>query len=170
MKVIKIILGIIIALTVVFLATGLVVKETKYTAEIEVNKPIEEVFALFDNPEALKDWMPEVQSIKPIEVRAGKIGSSYKMLIESQGQTMEMTEKIMSHVLNEKMTFQFDSDQMIKTDDFNFIANGNKTKIVQHCTVEAKSYIMSCMFPYFKSALQTQSVSYMNRFKELAEK
>jgi LPS O-antigen subunit length determinant protein (WzzB/FepE family) len=46
MKTIKIILGIITAIVVIFLATGLFVKETNYTANVSIDKPIEEVLKL----------------------------------------------------------------------------------------------------------------------------
>lgn len=170
MKTIKIILGIIIFLSVAFLATGLLVKEVKYTSEVEINKPIAEVFAMFENPETLKEWMPEVKSIEAIQENPGKIGSTYKMVVDNQGEEMTMIEKIKAYVPNQKMTFEFDSDQMLKTDDFNFIANGNKTKLVQHSSVQAKGYLMGCMFPYFKSTFKDLSLTYMNRFKEIAEK
>ena len=170
MKVVKIVLGIIVALTLVFLATGIVVKEVKYTVEVDVNKPINEVFALFENPNTLKDWMPGIKSITTINEVAGKVGSKYKMVVENNGQEMTMTEKIINYTPNLKITFEFDSNQMLKTDDFNFITYGNSTKIVQNCTVEAKGYLMGCMFPYFKGTLKDLSLGYMNDFKKLAEK
>ncbi len=170
MKAIKIILGIIITLSVIFFATGVVVKEIKYTTEVEIDKPINEVFALFEDADKRQEWLPEIKSIEPIEEKVGKLGSTYKMTIENQGEEVIMTEKIMAYVPNEKLTFQFDSDQMIKTDDYNFTANGNKTKVVQHCTVRAKGYLMACMFPYFKGKLKDVSLGYMNRFKEMVEK
>lgn len=170
MKAIKIILGIIIALSVVFFATGLAVKEIKYTAEVTINKPVNEVFALFEDSDKMKEWLPEVKSIEPIEERPGKVGSTYTMTVENQGETVVMEEKIMAYILNEKLTFQFDSDDMIKVDDYNFIAEGDKTKVVQNCTIEAKSYMMGCIFPWFKSMLKDISLDYMNRFKEIVEK
>ena len=54
MKTIKIILGIITAFVVVFLATGLLIKETSYTTQITINKPVEEVFETFSNSENIK--------------------------------------------------------------------------------------------------------------------
>ncbi|TVZ55257.1 polyketide cyclase/dehydrase/lipid transport protein [Lutibacter sp. Hel_I_33_5] len=169
MKAIKIILGIITALVIIFFATGLIVKETAYTSEVEINKPIDEVFAFFVNPETLKKWLPEVKSFDPIEEKEGRIGSTYKMIVDNQGQDMVMIEKILAYVENEKMTFQFDSDQMLKVDDFNFTSNGSATKMIQHSTVKSKSYMMACLFPYFKGMFEKQSQEYMNSFKKLAE-
>lgn len=170
MKAIKIILGIIITLTLVFFGTGLIVKETKYTAEVEINKPIDEVFKLFDNKETLKKWMPEVKEIEPINETPQKLGSTYKVTIENQGQEMQMQEKIRAYVPNEKITFQYNSPDMIKIDDFNFVAEGDKTKLVQHSSVRANSFMLGCTFPWFKGRFKKLSQEYMNRFKELAEK
>lgn len=170
MKAIKIILGIIITLTLVFFGTGLIVKETKYTAEVEINKPIDEVFKLFDNRETLKKWMPEVKEIEPINETPQKLGSTYKVIIENQGQEMQMQEKIRAYVPNEKITLQYNSPDMIKIDDFNFVTEGNKTKLVQHSSVRANSFMLGCTFPWFKGRFKKLSQEYMNRFKELAEK
>lgn len=170
MKTIKIILGIIIALTLVFFGTGLIVKETKYTAEVEVNKPVKEVFALFENKETLQKWMPEIKSIEPINETPQKLGSTYKIIVENQGQQLEMQEKIRAYVPNEKLTFQFNSPDMVKIDDYNFIANGNTTKVVQHSSVRANSFMLACTFPWFKGNFKKMSQDYMNRFKEMAEK
>lgn len=169
MKTIKVILAIITLIILVFLATGLIVKEVNYAVEVEIDKPLAEVFTLFEAPETLQKWMPEVKSLEPINVKDGKVGSTYKMVIENEGQEMAMTEKILAYIPNQKMTFQFDSDQMIKTDDFNFTAKGDKTIMTQNCTVMSKSYITACLFPYFKGTFAAASQEYMDRFKKIAE-
>lgn len=170
MKAVKIVLGIVTALVLVFLLTGVIVTEVKYTAEIEINKPINEVFKNIENVDFMKKWLPEVKSIEPIEEKVGVVGSTYTMTVINQGQEMKMVEKITAYIPNEKMTFQFDSDQMTKIDDYNFIANGNKTKMIQNCSVNSKSYITACLFPYFKGTFKNLSLSYMKRFKEEVEK
>ncbi len=170
MKAVKIVLGVVTALVVIFLITGIIVTDVKYTAEVEIDKPIEKVFKDFQNVELMKKWLPEVKSIEPIEEKEGIIGSTYKMVVTNQGQEIVMMEKIIDYIPNKKMTFRFDSDQMVKIDDYNFIANGNGTKMVQHCSVNSKSYLMGCLLPYFKGSLKDLSLSYMNRFKTEVEK
>lgn len=170
MKAIKIILGIIITFSIVFFATGLIVKETKYTAEIEINKPVKEVFAKFEDIEILKTWMPELKVIEPINETSQKIGSTYKMVIENEGREVKMIEKILAYTPNEKMTFHFTSDGMQKTDDYNFIKQGAITKVVQNSTIKSNSYMLACVFPWFKSKFKSLSQEYMNRFKEVVEK
>ena len=170
MKTIKIILGIVSALVIVFLLTGVVITEVTYTAEIEIDKPINEVFENVANVDLMKNWLPDIKSVEAIEEKPEIVGSSYTVIAINNGQEIKMIQKIMAYIPNQKITYQFDSAQMIKTDDFNFIANGNKTKLVQNCSVNSKSYMTACLFPYFKGTFKELSLGYMNQLKTTLEK
>lgn len=170
MKTIKIILGIVSALVIMFLLTGVVITEVTYTAEIEIDKPISEVFENVANVDLMKNWLPDIKSIQVIEKKPGIIGSTYTITAINNGQEIKMIQKITAYIPNQKITYQFDSAQMIKTDDFNFIANGNKTKLVQNCSVNSKSYMTACLFPYFKGTFKELSLGYMNQLKTMLEK
>jgi len=169
MKKIKIILGTITALILVFFLTGLVVQEVVYTNEVTVNKPVKEVFADFQNVELMKQWMPEVKSIETLEEKPNKVGSTYKVVVENQGKLVTMTEEVLAFEENEKLTFHFDAENMLKTDDYVFTSEGNTTKIVQTTTCTSESYVMSCLFPYFKGALKKMSQQYLDEFKKASE-
>ncbi|REH52324.1 polyketide cyclase/dehydrase/lipid transport protein [Tenacibaculum gallaicum] len=169
MKTIKIILGVITVLILAFFLTGLVVQEVVYTTKVEVNKPIDKVFADFQNVELMQQWMPEVKSIETLEEKPNKIGSTYKIVVENQGKLVTMTEKILEYKENEQITFHFDAENMLKTDDYVFISKGNATKILQTSTCTSESYIMSCLFPYFKGALKKMSQQYLENFKKASE-
>tara|TARA_X000000950_G_C13707818_1_gene574913 strand:+ start:131 stop:646 length:516 start_codon:yes stop_codon:yes gene_type:complete len=170
MKTIKVILGIITALTIVFFATGLFVKETNYTAEVTVNKPVEAVFKTFNQQENLKNWIPEIKSLEVINETIGKTGSTYKMVVENQGQEITMTEKVLAYVPNEKVTIFYDAENMLKTDDYIFKSNGDATTITLTSSCKSDSYIMACLFPYFKGTFQKQDQGYLDNFKEFVEK
>ncbi|RKF03133.1 polyketide cyclase/dehydrase/lipid transport protein [Tenacibaculum lutimaris] len=169
MKKIKIILGIITALILAFFLTGLVVQEVVYTNEVTVNKPVKEVFSDFQNVELMKQWMPEVKSIETLEEKPNKVGSTYKVVVENQGKLVTMTEEVLAFKENEKLTFHFDAENMLKTDDYVFTSEGNTTKIVQTTTCTSESYVMSCLFPYFKGALKKMSQQYLDEFKKASE-
>lgn len=170
MKRIKIILGVIIAITLVFLVTGLIVKDIKYSAEVEIDKPIGEVFRLFQDVETRKKWMPEIKSIDSIKVTPQKLGSTYKVIVDNQGENLEVIEKIKAYIPNEKVTLQFSSKAMLKTEDFNFTEQNGKTKIVQYSTLQTNSYLLACTFPWFKSKFESLAQNYLNDFKAVVEK
>ena len=85
MKKIKIILIIISSLTLIFFATGLVVKETNYAAKVSIDKPISEVFKEFNKHENSKNWIPEIKSFETLNENFGKTGSVYNIIIEILG-------------------------------------------------------------------------------------
>jgi uncharacterized protein YndB with AHSA1/START domain len=170
MKKIKIILIIISTIVVVFLLTGLVVKETTYIAEVTVNKSIKEVFEVFNNSENIKNWVPEVKSFEVVNKNPGKTGSVYKIVIDNKGQEVTMTEKVMAYVPNEKVTLFFDAEGMLKRDDYIFKEKDGVTTITLNTSCQSDSYILACIFPYFKGTLQKQDQSYLNNFKAFAEK
>jgi predicted small secreted protein len=170
MKTIKIILGIITAIVVVFLATGLIIKETSYVTQVSVNKPVEVVFETFNNSENIKNWIPEVKSFDVVNENIGKTGSVYKMVVENQGQEIVMTQKIIAFVKNEKVTLFFDAENMLKRDDYVFVEKNGITTITLNSSCQSESYLMACMFPFFKGTFQEQDQTYLNNFKAFAEK
>ncbi|WP_299681880.1 SRPBCC family protein [uncultured Tenacibaculum sp.] len=171
MKRIKIILGVIVALTIVFFATGLFFKETTYTTQITVNKPIDEVFSLFNNTSKIKNWIPDVQSIEAINEKPEKTGSTYKMVVKNNnGEEIALEEKVIAFVPNEKVTLRFKSPTMLKTDDYVFSFSDGNTTIQNNSRCIGGSYILSCLFPYFKGKLQSIDQEYLNNFKAFIEK
>lgn len=169
MKTIKIILGIITALVLVFFATGLLVKETNYKAQVSVNEPLADVFMTFNKTENVKNWIPEIKSVEAINENVGKTGSSYKIVLDNKGQEITMTEKVMAYVPNEKVTLFFDAENMLKRDDYIFTENNGVTTVTLNSSCRSDSYIIACMFPYFKSTLQNQDQAYLNNFKSYME-
>ena len=170
MKTIKIILGIITALVLVFFATGLIIKETNYKTEITINKSVEKTFKAFNNPGNIKKWIPEIKSFDIVNKNIGITGNVYKIVIDAQGQEITMTEKVMAFVPNEKVTLFFDAENMLKTDDYVFTEKDGKTIITLNSSCQSDSFIMACMFPYFKGTFKEQDQTYLNNFKTYIEK
>lgn len=169
MKKIKIILGIITLLIIVFFATGLIVKETNYIAKISVNKSISDTFTAFNNLENLKKWVPEIKSYKVTHQNFGKAGSEYQMVIDNNGQDLIISERIMAYVPNKKVTLFYDAENMLKTNDYNFVEKNGKTLITLHASCSSDSYILSCIFPYFKGIFKKQDQTYLHNFKTFIE-
>ncbi|MDC0177682.1 SRPBCC family protein [Polaribacter sp.] len=166
MKTIKIILGIISAFVVVFLLTGILIKETSYTAQVSIDKSVSEVFQTFNNSENIKNWIPEVKSFEVIKENPGKIGSIYKVVIENKGQEIVMTEQVIAYVPNEKVTLFFNAENMLKIDDYVFSEKAGFTTITLNSSCQSETYLMGCMFPYFKGTFQEQDQMYLNNLKK----
>jgi hypothetical protein len=169
MKTIKVILIIISTLVVAFLATGLLVQQTNYSATVSIDKPIDEVFSNFMQIDSVKNWIPDIKSVKPVNINPGITGSVYDVVVLNQGQEIAMTEKIMAYVLNEKVTLFYDAENMLKKDDYLFSEENGITTITLNAACQSESFIMACMFPYFRATFQAQDQSYLNNFKTFLE-
>ena len=169
MKTIKVILIIISTLVVAFLATGLLVQQTNYSATVSIDKPIDEVFSNFMQIDSVKNWIPDIKSVKPVNINPGITGSVYDVVVLNQGQEIIMTEKIMAYVLNEKVTLFYDAENMLKKDDYLFSEENGTTTITLNAACQSESFIMACMFPYFRGTFQAQDQSYLNNFKKFLE-
>ncbi len=169
MKTIKVILIIISTLVVAFLATGLLVQQTNYSATVSIDKPIDEVFSNFMQIDSVKNWIPDIKSVKPVNINPGITGSVYDVVVLNQGQEIVMTEKIMAYVLNEKVTLFYDAENMLKKDDYLFSEENGITTITLNAACQSESFIMACMFPYFRGTFQAQDQSYLNNFKTFLE-
>ncbi|WP_370398234.1 SRPBCC domain-containing protein [Tenacibaculum dicentrarchi] len=170
MKAVKITLGIVTAFVLVFLITGIVVEEVEYSTKITIDKPVNKVFENFTNPDLIKKWLPNIKSIEVIEQKPAVIGSTYRMTVESNGQEVKMAQKITDFVLNQKITFQFTSSEMIKVDSYNFASNNASTIVTQNSSVNSKSYLTACLYPYFKGTFKAVNMNCLTQLKELSEK
>lgn len=169
MKAIKIILGVVTVLVILFFSTGLLVKETTYQVKVEIKKPLPEVFTVFNDQQKMMEWLPEVKSIDPVNVKPGVVGSEYKMTVDNNGQTIVMLEKVIAYIPNKKVTLFFDADDMLKTDDYNFSEQNGVTTILKKSVCKSDSYLMSCMFPYFKGKFTDMDQKYLDDFKSYIE-
>lgn len=170
MKAVKIILGIIIGLSVLFFATGLIVKENKYSVDVTVNKPLTETFLLFNDMSKLQEWIPDIKSIDTIQLNTAVTGSIFEMVVDNKGQEVTMKQKVLAFIPNQKITLFVDAESMLKTDEYIFSEeNGNTTITLNSKFVSEDSYILSCVFPYFKGTLKGIDQSYLNNFKTLIE-
>lgn len=170
MKTIKFILIFISIVFIVFITTGLFIKQTEYDVMVTINKPVEEVFAAFNNKEATKNWVSDLKKIDTINSKMGKIGSEFRLLINNQDQDLTINEKIIAYVPNEKVTLFYDAENILKTNDYIFEEFNDNTIIKLNTTTISESYIMACVFPYFKWVLEDQDQEYLNNFKAYLEK
>ena len=169
MKTVKVILSIITILSLVFFATGLFIMETSYSTEITINKNVEDVFKVMVNPEETQHWIPEIKEKKVIKRNNGVTGSIYNVVVINQDQEINMTERVIAHVPNEKLTLFYDAENMLKTNDYLFAEKDGVTTIQLNATCKSDSYLMSCLFPYFKGTFKAQDAAYLLNLKKYLE-
>jgi uncharacterized membrane protein len=169
-KILKIIGGFFLLLLCIFLAMGLIYPQVNYTATVVVNRPIDETFNLFNDVSKIQSWIPEIKKLEIINSTPQKIGTKIKMLIESEGEKMEMDETITHFKENELVTLHFIAGDMIKTDSITFKSINSTTQITGNYTCQGSSYLYKCLFSFFTSYFKKTDEGYLSNFKEFAEK
>ncbi|MCY4099506.1 MAG: SRPBCC family protein [Rhodobacteraceae bacterium] len=92
----------------------------KYTLEIEINKPREEVARLIQDRDTFKEWQPQLLSTELLEGTIGEEGSTYKIVVSMGKTTLEMTETLMINNCPDHYQIKYDADGNINIMDFWF--------------------------------------------------
>lgn len=142
----------------------------KYSNEIIIDLPRDEVIKKFNDPDSAFKWMEGLQSWDVISGEQGEEGTKSKMVFKSRGRTMEMEEEITKKDLPDMMNFVFTAKGVTNWNDNRFESiDENRTKWVQSNVFKFKGMIKVMAF-FMPGAFKKQSVKYMNDFKQYAEK
>lgn len=153
-----------------FLSIGLFVPQVDYETAGEIDGGVAEVFAMYNDMDKIKNWIPSIKSIKSLKETENKKGSVYEMVIDNEGNEITMEERVLDYKEGELVSLQFDPGPMTKTDVYTFAQAGNKTIINGKHSVKGSNYFYKCMFALFKSNMTNIDQDYMNAFKKYFEK
>lgn len=142
----------------------------KYSLEIEINKPKEEVVKLFQDRDNFKEWQPQLISSELLAGQAGEEGSRYKIEVSMGKKTMEMTETVLINALPDHYQIKYDASGNINIMDFWFSEiTPTSTKLVAQSYFHCKGLMMKLMSYLMPGAFKKQTSKYMNDFKSFVE-
>lgn len=141
----------------------------KYSQEIVINKPINEVIALFDNPDNMSKWMEGLQSFEHISGAPGQPGAKSKLKFKMGNKEIEMIETIVVRDLPTEFSGTYEAKGV-----FNVVKNrfeklsDTKTKYITENEFRFNGFmkIMGLLMP---KAFKKQSLKYMKDFKNFVE-
>jgi uncharacterized membrane protein len=141
----------------------------KYSEQIEINLPIQKVIELFDNPDNLKKWQPELLSLESLTGIPGEEGSTTKLKYKVGRRKIWMTETITDKKLPNERTEIYETRGVYNVVKNRFIpAAGDKTVLVSEQEFEFKGIkkLVAIMKPdnFIKETRQR-----LLNFKEFAE-
>jgi len=142
----------------------------KYKCEIEINKPIDQVVALFDNPDNMDQWMEGLQSFEHLSGKQGQPGAKSKLKFKMGKREIEMIETINTRNLPDEFTGTYEAKAVINIvhNKFDKLSE-NKTKYITEQEFKFSGYmrIIALLMP---SAFKKQSNKYLLNFKNFVEK
>lgn len=142
----------------------------KYTCEIKINKPVDEVVAKFDNIDNMKHWMEGLQSFEHLSGTLGEPGSTAKMSFQMGKRTIEMIETVTVRNLPHEFSGTYDAKGV-----HNIVKNyfkpvdENTTLYITEQEFRFKGFmkIIAALMP---GAFKKQSMKYLHNFKGFVEK
>ena len=148
--------------------------ELKYEERIEINKPIDVVVDLFADINNMKKYMSETKDIILIEGNDGEEGAKYQIIVEYEGQTMEMTGTLIEKKLPEQISYSYESNGVlnIMTQKHQEITDST-TLVINQQEFQFKGLVKIISFfqpeGFSPEAFEERSRLYLQSFKKFVE-
>ena|SRR5688572_9564012 len=141
----------------------------KFNTEIEINRPVEKVIQLFDNPDLMKEWQPGLVSFEHISGVAGQPGTKSKLRYKMGNREIDMVETILVRDLPREFSGTYEAKGVYNIVKNHFIPLGpGKTKYVCENEFRFKGFMKIIAF-LMPGAFKKQSYKMQQDFKKFAE-
>ena len=141
----------------------------KYTQEIIIDRPIEIVTQLFDDPNQMDKWMKGLISFEHLSGTKGQPGAISKLKFQMGKREIEMIETITVRNLPHEFSGTYDVKgvhNIVKNYFEKISENQTKYKVENEFQMKGMMKLMAWLMP---GAFKKQSYKYLNDFKSFVE-
>jgi hypothetical protein len=142
----------------------------KYTCSIDIDRSLEEVVGLFQDPDNLQHWQPGLLSYEHIRGTPGEPGSTARLMFKSGKREINMTETILpsEHPHEFRSIYETTGVSNLSRSLFEPI-NEHRTRLISEQEFKFSGF-MKLMGFLMPGAFRKQSEKFLQHFKEFAEK
>lgn len=142
----------------------------KYSTEVIIDLPREEVIKKLDNPDNMKHWQRGFIEYEQLDGSPGQEGAKMRLDYKMGKRELSMTETITKNSFPEEFHANYDTKgvQNIQKNYFHEL-EGNKTKWLSENEFKFDGFGMKLMGWLMPGAFKKQSLKYLNDFKNFAE-
>ena len=142
----------------------------KYTKEVEIGLPVEEIIELLQNPENMKHWQPDLLGYELLDEKTGEAGSQMKLRFKMGTHEIEMIETVLEKNLPEELVLEYTTKGVYNVNRNSFVPiSDGRTKWIQESEFQFQSLPMKIFGFFMPGAFKKQSQKYLDNFKEFAE-
>ncbi len=142
----------------------------KYTVELDIARPREEVAELYEDPQQLVKWQKGLQSVEHLAGDPGQVGAKSRLVFQIEGRTVVMTETILVRDPPERFERLYDATGVSNTVRHRLIRlEEDRTKWISENEFHFRGS-MRVVGWLMKGAFPKQSLAYLEAFKALAER
>jgi hypothetical protein len=143
----------------------------KYTTEITINAPREEVIRKLDNPENMKHWQRGLVRYKILNGTPGKEGARMELEYEMGSRNIVMVETIIKNKFPTEFHATYDTKGVHNIQENYFQESGpNTTRWISESEFQFSGFGMKLMGWLMPGAFKKQSKKYLTDFKNFVEK
>jgi carbon monoxide dehydrogenase subunit G len=141
----------------------------KYTVNIDIDRPKDEVVSLFHNPEHYLKWMNGLQKHEIIKGEFGKVGTISKFQFKMGKREMIMEEEVLKSDLPNEHIVSYKAGKVCNEvcNRFEEISE-NQTRVYNDQAFQFKGF-MKLMGWFMPGAFKKQSMKYLVDFKNFVE-
>ena len=141
----------------------------KYVCELVIDLPRNRVIELFDDPDNLVKWQPDLLSFERLSGEPGEPGAKSRLLYNQGGRKLEMIETVTVRDLPDEFSGTYEAKGVKNWVNNHFVAEGpKKTRWVAESELQF-SGLMSVISLFMRGAFPKQTRQIMQRFKDFAE-
>ena len=140
----------------------------KYTCELTINLPRDEVIALFDDQDNLPKWQPGLQSFEHLSGEPGQPGAKSRLLYDEGRRKIEMIETIIVRDLPETFSGTYEAKGVWNEITNHFFVEDGQTRWVMDSDFRFSGFML-LMLIFMRGAFRKQTMQTMQRFKDFAE-
>jgi len=141
----------------------------KFRSEVEIEKPIEELIVLIQNPEVTLKWLQGLRSVKHVSGELRQPGAISKVVFDSPAGRLLITETVVSNDLPQEYIMRYDGQGYVSYSNYSFekVSKGSTRFILQQ-DVELKG-ALRLVEGLMKKTMEKQLNKSAESFKRYAE-
>ena len=143
----------------------------KYKLDLDLQKPLNDVWKAFNDVENLKKWQPSLVKVETISGVAGQVGAVSELTFSEGKREFTLTEKIIQREDPTRIEMLYENKFADNTVTHTFVEQEDGTTLwINETEYSFKTIVMKLMGPIMKGNFILRSRMEMNQFKELVER
>ena len=142
----------------------------KITTSVQIDRPIDEVWAFFDAPSNMHKWLKNFKEFIPLSGEQGKVGAKAKHIYQEGKREVEMIEEILEKSPPHRFVGKFTTSGMeaIIVNELEAMSNGS-TNLVGSSDFTFTSFFYKLFSPFFKGKIKERQDGGLLRLKAVLE-
>ena len=168
-KKIKIFLGTFLGITAIFMILGMVNRSITMTDRIHVQRPVKEVFEATIVPLEIKEWLPNLQEVKPVHGSMDAPGNQFMVRARIGRKLLSFLMDVEDLQVEEKVAVFMRLPHMDGRVTIQYHESGTGTEVVVQATIAGKGVFRRSLLIVLWPELKHRMVTSLESLKSYVE-